>query len=134
MFPGFLQIHLSLHRFVAPIISSWFWEIFGVFLLIHAPEASTGGKTDTSFVSQLVEHPVAAEEPEKAPRVSNDSHVQARVNDHKGNDTSDAAPPLRVMSATHDLNDTVTHDDPRRLSLRKVRSRNRIEVGAPARH
>ncbi|KAF8501533.1 hypothetical protein F5888DRAFT_1874203 [Russula emetica] len=125
---------VALSRFVAPFIISWFWEIFGAFLLIHAPEASAGGKTDTSFVSQLVEHPVVAKEPEKAPQVSNDSDVQAPVKGHTGYDTSDAAPPLPAMSVTDDLkggNETIPivtqHDDTRRFSLRKARSHNDIE-------
>jgi hypothetical protein len=135
---SFLQTHLSPHRFAAPFTTSWFWDIFGAFLLIHAPEASTGGKADTSFVSQLrvIEHPVVAEEPEGAPQVSIDSDVQAPVNGHTGNDTSDAAPPLPVMSVTDDVKGgngtipTVTHDDTKRFSLRKARSHNDIEVGA----
>jgi len=142
---SFLQTHLSSHRFVAPFTISWFWDIFGAFLLIRAPEgpeASTGGKADTSFVSQLVEHPVVAEDPEGASQVSNDSDVQAPVNGHTGNGTSDAAPPLPVMSVTDDPKGgketilTVTHDDTRRFSLRKARSHNDIEVGAslPAWH
>jgi hypothetical protein len=43
------------------------------------PEASTGKK---ELVSQLVERPVAAEEPEGALEVSNDSNAQAPVNGH----------------------------------------------------
>ena len=140
MLASFPQTHLSSHRFVAPFIISWFWQIFGAFLLIYAPEASVGEKKDSSFVSQLAEHAVVAEEPEKATlaQVSNDLDVQAHVNSHTGNNTSDAAPPLPTMSVTDDLNDgnetmpTVTHDDTRRFSLRKARSHNNIEVGAPA--
>jgi hypothetical protein len=132
---SFLQTHLSSHRLVAPSIISWFWEIFGSFI---APEASTGGKTDTSFVSQPVEHPVVAKGAERAPQASNDSDVQAPVNGHTGNGTSDAAPspPLPAISVTDDLKGgnetmpTVTHDDTRRFSLRKVRSHDDIEVGA----
>jgi len=128
-----------LHRSITPFIISWFWEIFGAFLLIHAPEASNGGNTDTSFVSQLVEHPVVAEEPEKASQVSNDSDVQAPVNGNTGDDTSDATPPLPAISVTDDLKGgnemipTVTHDDIRRFSLRKARSHNDIEVSASLR-
>jgi hypothetical protein len=134
------QTQLSSHRFVAPFIISWFWQIFGAFLLIYAPEASAREKEDTSFVSQLAEHAVVAEEPERAPlaQVSDDSDVQAHDNGHTGNATSDAAPPLPAMSVTDDLNDgnetmpTLTHDDTRRFSLRKARSHNNIEVGVPA--
>ena len=134
----FLQTYLNLHRSVAPFIIAYFWEIFGAFLLIHAPEASTEEKTDTSFVSH--EHPVVAEEPERAPPVSNDLDVQAHVNGHTGNNTSDAGPPLPAISVTDDLKGgnettpTVTHEDTRRFSLRKARSHNNIEVGAPALH
>lgn len=137
---SFLQTHLSSHRVVAPFIISWFWEILGAFLLIHAPEASTGEKADTTFLSQLVEHPLVAEEPERAPpsQVSNDSDVQAPVNGHTDNDTNhgDPAPLLPAMSVTdglkggNDMIPTVTHDDTRRFSLRKARSHNDIEVGA----
>jgi hypothetical protein len=133
---SFLQTHLSSHRSVAPFIISWFWEIFGAFLRINAPEASTGGKADISSVSQLVEHPVVAEEPEWAPQVSKDSDVQTPVNGHTSNGTSDAALPLPAMSVTDDLKGangtipTVTHDDTRLFSLRKARSHNDIEVGA----
>ena len=111
-------------------------EIFGAFRRINAPEASTGEKTDISFVSQLIEHPVVAEEPEWAPQVSNDSDVQAPVNGHTSYDTSDAAPLLPVMSVTDDLKGgngtipTVTHNNTGRFSLRKARSHNDIEVGA----
>jgi hypothetical protein len=133
-----LQTHLTSHRFVAPLIISWFWEIFGAFLLIHAPEASTGKETDASFVSQLAEHPVETEEPERAPQVSKDSDVRAPVNGHIGNDTSDTTPLLPAVSVTDDPGPkggneaipTVTHDDTRRFSLRKARSHNDIEVGA----
>lgn len=141
MLASFLRTHLSLHRSVAPFIISWFWEIFGAFLLVHAsaPEASTEEKIDTLFVSNLVEHHAVAEEPERAPpQVPNDSDVQAPAKDHTGNDTSDAAPPLSVMSVTDVLDGgngtmpTVTHKDTRQFSssLRKARSRDDIEVGA----
>ena len=88
-------------------------------------------------MSQLAEHAVVAEEPERAPlaQVSDDSDVQAHVNGHTGNDTSDAALPLPVTDELNDGNETmptVTHDDTRQFSLRKARSHNNIEVGAPA--
>lgn len=137
MLASFLQTHPSSHRVVAPFIISWFWETFGAFILIHAPEASTDGeKADTLFVSQLVEHHVVAEEPERALQVSNDSDVQAPVNGHTGNDTSDAAPPLSAMSVTDGLKGgnetipTVSQDYTWRLSLRKARSHNDIKIGA----
>jgi hypothetical protein len=133
---SFLQTHPSSHRFVAPFIISWFWEIFGAFLIIHAPEAGTGEETDTSFVSQLVEHPVVTDGPERAPQVFKDSDVQAPINGHISNDTSDATPPLPAVSVTDDPKGgneaipTLTHDDTRRFSLRKARSHNDIEVSA----
>jgi hypothetical protein len=132
---SFLQTHLSSHRFVAPFIISWFWETFGAFLLIYLPGASTRGKTGTPFVSQLIEHPVVAEEPEGAPQVPNDSDVQAPAKGHTGNNTSDAAPPLPAVSVTDGLNGgnetmpAVTQDDTGGLSPRKARSHNDIEVG-----
>ena len=139
--PASSETHSSLHRSVAPFIISWFWEIFGAFLLVHAsaPEASIGEKIDASFVSKLADFHTVAEEPEWVPpQVSNDSDVQAPAKDHTGNDTSDAATPLPVMSVTDVLNGgngtmpTVTHDDTRQFSssLGKSRSHDNIEVGA----
>lgn len=115
---------------------SWLWGILDAFLLIYAPKASTREKTNTPSVSQLVEYPIVAEEPERAPQVSDDSDVQAPVKDHTGSDTSDTAITLPTMLVTDDPKGwnetitTVTDDDTRRFSLRKVRSHNDIEVGA----
>lgn len=140
MVASFLQTHLNSHRFVAPFIISCFWKIFGAIRHVHVPGASTGGNTDTDtlFVSQLVQYPVVAKEPERAIQVSNDSDVPAPVRDHTGNEKRDIAPPQPAISVTDDSDPqggnetvpTVTHDESRQFSLRKVRSHNDIKVGA----
>ena len=138
----FPPTHLNPHRFGVPFIISWFRGIFCALLLIRAPRARTGGKTDTSFVSQLEEPPVKAKEPERASKVPNDSDVQAPVNGPTSNDTSDAAPSLPAMSGTDDLNrgnettPTLTSDDTGPFSPGKALSHGDSEVGAswPAWH
>jgi len=129
---------VALFRFVVPFITFWFWEIFGAFILIHAPEASAGEKTDTSFVSQLAGYPLAAKESERASQVFNDSDMQVPVKDHTGSDTSDATLlPAMSVTVTDDPKGwnetmlTVPHDDTRQFSLRKARSHNDIESDNP---
>ena len=75
------------------------------------------------FWKTFGEHPVEAEVPVKAPHVSNDMLEPFR--DKRGNDSSDAALSLPLLSLTDDPKGgsesihTVVYDETRRFPLRK---------------